>query len=458
MADIGMQPTREHALCAEVLETLPIEIAVLDADGAIIYFNQAWKRFANENGSGDPLAYLGWNYKEVCAVAAERGDECAASALAGIETVCRGERSLFVLEYPCHCEARQRWFLLRACTLEGAPLRVLVAHDDITERKLSELALQETENKLQHVLHTLPVGVWVMDRNGTIVQGNPAGQRIWAGARWVGPEQFGEYKGWRVSTGEPIAAEEWAAARAISRGEISIDEEIEIECFDGTHKVILNSAMPLLDPDGEISGAIIVNQDITGRKQNENALLLAKREIETANREMENALAREQELSRTDGLTGVYNRRHFRELAVRELLRSDRYELPVSIILFDIDHFKSINDQLGHEAGDEVLVKVAGISASHLRSYDILARYGGEEFIILAPSTAADGAMLMAERIRRDLEEADIARGMTVTISAGVAVIPEPPYDLDAMVRAADKALYEAKKRGRNRVELSTND
>ena len=101
------------------------------------------------------------------------------------------------------------------------------------------------------------------------MQGNPAGVAVWAGARYVGPQNFGEYKGWWVSTGEPIAPEEWAAARAIRSGETSIDEEIEIQCFDGAHKVILNSAVPLFGRDGRITGAIIVNQDITARKHAE---------------------------------------------------------------------------------------------------------------------------------------------------------------------------------------------
>ena len=108
-----------------------------------------------------------------------------------------------------------------------------------------------------------------LDAEGRIVQGNPAGVAVWAGARYVGPQNFGEYKGWWVSTGEPIAPEEWAAARAIRSGETSIDEEIKIECFDGAHKVILNSAVPLFGSDGRITGAIIVNQDITARKHAE---------------------------------------------------------------------------------------------------------------------------------------------------------------------------------------------
>lgn len=117
------------------------------------------------------------------------------------------------------------------------------------------------------VLDALPVGVWIMDATGRIVHGNPAGHQVWAGARYVGPEQFGEYKGWWADTGKPIAADEWAAARAISRGEVSIDEMIDIECFDGTRKTILNSALPIHDEAGQVVGAIIINHDISQRRR-----------------------------------------------------------------------------------------------------------------------------------------------------------------------------------------------
>lgn len=108
-----------------------------------------------------------------------------------------------------------------------------------------------------------------MDQTGRISHGNPAGLRIWAGAKYVGPEQFGEYRGWWASTGKPIAADEWAAARAIAKGETSIEEVIDIECFDGSRKTILNSALPLRNDAGQVTGAIIINQDITDRRRSE---------------------------------------------------------------------------------------------------------------------------------------------------------------------------------------------
>ena len=135
---------------------------------------------------------------------------------------------------------------------------------------------------LSLVLEALPVGVWIMDRTGRITYGNPAARQIWAGGRYVGPERFGEYKGWWAGSNSRIAPDEWAAARAIQKGETSIEEVIDIECFDGTRKTILNSARPLRATDGSISGAIIINQDISERHRTELERDYLIRQLQTA--------------------------------------------------------------------------------------------------------------------------------------------------------------------------------
>ncbi|MBE9125965.1 MULTISPECIES: PAS domain S-box protein [unclassified Coleofasciculus] len=143
---------------------------------------------------------------------------------------------------------------------------------NISQRKQAEQELQYREALLSKILDTLPVGVWITNEVGVILQSNPAGEQIWAGARYVGVNQYGEYKGWWTNTGEPIAPDKWALSRAITKGETSINEVIKIQCFDGTYKTILNSAMPLWNEDQAIIGAIVVNQDITELKQVEETL------------------------------------------------------------------------------------------------------------------------------------------------------------------------------------------
>jgi PAS domain S-box-containing protein len=143
----------------------------------------------------------------------------------------------------------------------------------ISVRTRTESILRNTDKLLSKVLELLPVGVWITDKKGKIIHGNPAGQSIWEGARFVGSEGYGEYKGWWLDTGKPIQPEEWAVYRAINHGETSLNEEIEIESFDGSHKFILNSSIPILDEAEVIQGAIIVNQDITQRLKYEEELV-----------------------------------------------------------------------------------------------------------------------------------------------------------------------------------------
>lgn len=160
------------------------------------------------------------------------------------------------------------------------------------------------------------------------------------------------------------------------------------------------------------------------------------------------------ELSTTDGLTKIHNRRHFLELTVEELERSRRLDLQLSLFLFDVDHFKQINDAGGHELGDRILVAVCRAVKSHLRKYDKFARYGGDEFTVLFPQTAADKALAISRRLEEAVRSLppDETGGLTVTLSGGVASLTPTITTVDDLIRAADAALYRAKEAGRGRV------
>lgn len=575
---------------SDVLDSLTAHIAVLDAEGSILTVNEGWRRFALENGGDADRCSVGANYLSTCEEAVRRGGDGAAEAVArGLRAVLQGVSLSFSAEYPCHSPAVERWFVVRATACRRHDhARVVVAHEDVTARRRAENVLRETEQTLRGVLDALPVGVWIMDHTGRIVLGNPAGQRIWRGARYVGPDQFGEYKGWWLDTGEPIAPDDWAAARAISRGETSLDEEIEIECFDGTRKLILNSAIPLLDARGQVSGAIIVNQDVTARKQAEAALRAseekwrtlftilpvgvaildeerrivemnaelekatatsredlaagtyrkrrylradgtplgpdefpsaqaireqrvvhgmeigtvkedgemlwasvsaaplplpdtravvvttdithqkqvelalreANEESDAANAALQEVLEQEKVLARTDVLTGVANRRYFFDLASQQFAVAQRYARSLSVVLFDVDRFKRVNDELGHHVGDQVLKDVARAAArEHLRHADTFARYGGEEFVLLLPDSDAKQAMVVAERIRAAIaaQATETDKGpVSVTVSAGIATILPGDDALERLLQRADQALYAAKAAGRNRAVIFT--
>ncbi len=163
-------------------------------------------------------------------------------------------------------------------------------------------------------------------------------------------------------------------------------------------------------------------------------------------------------LSHHDGLTGLLNRRAIEYLLDREDQRLQRFGDPFSILLVDIDHFKRINDRLGHAAGDAVLCAVARTLQASAREVDRVARYGGEEFCILLPHTLQEGAVQAAERLRTAISQIDVPwndEHIAVSISTGLACADEPGESLQSLLRRADDALYQAKSQGRNRVVLA---
>ena len=153
----------------------------------------------------------------------------------------------------------------------------------------------------------------------------------------------------------------------------------------------------------------------------------------------------------TDGLTGVFNRRHFDGRLAEEIYRSARYKHPLSVIILDIDHFKRHNDRLGHLEADHILVQLARIVERSVRRGDMVARYGGDEFVILLPETDREAATVVAERVRRTVEKKEFVH-CQVTISAGVATCQFGRSSPEELLAAADRALYRAKAAGRNCV------
>jgi diguanylate cyclase (GGDEF)-like protein len=163
-------------------------------------------------------------------------------------------------------------------------------------------------------------------------------------------------------------------------------------------------------------------------------------------------------LAVTDGLTGLFNHKRFHEGLAAELGRATRYRHPLSLVLIDIDHFKSFNDAHGHQAGDALLRNLAALFKAAARQYDLVARYGGDEFAFLLPQTDKHQAVLLAERLcrlveRQRWEGEELIPGGKLTLSLGVASFPEDAEQASDLVERSDQALYRAKKRGRNQVQ-----
>ena len=162
----------------------------------------------------------------------------------------------------------------------------------------------------------------------------------------------------------------------------------------------------------------------------------------------------------TDPLTGVYNRRFMEQRLREEVSKARRYHFKLAVLLLDLDHFKRVNDELGHQAGDEMLIEIGNLVNRELRDSDILARYGGEEFLVIAPNTAPTAAEALAERLRSCIEshsfltDFDKAQKQEsrITVSIGVASFGDSSNDEEGLIQVADQNLYRAKHDGRNRV------
>jgi len=201
---------------------------------------------------------------------------------------------------------------------------------------------------------------------------------------------------------------------------------------------------PMLDQAGKVTKLCIMIYDVTDQA-------IAKTRIENLNQKLET-------ISRVDGLTGLFNRRYWQERLDREFKLSRRNKSCNSMLILDIDNFKLVNDQYGHQTGDEVIKHLAKVISGAIRETDIAGRYGGEEFVILLPDTPASNAISVAERIRKNVMQSTVMHEentIRYTCSAGVAEL-KPSFTRTSMwIEAADQALYHAKRSGRNCVKLA---
>ncbi|NPA40751.1 MAG: GGDEF domain-containing protein [Aquificae bacterium] len=186
------------------------------------------------------------------------------------------------------------------------------------------------------------------------------------------------------------------------------------------------------------------------------AILAMAQELEDTINKLQVEKNRFEEMAYTDPLTGLSNRRFFMEEAKRMMDLAKRYKEPLALIMLDIDNFKRINDQYGHDVGDLVLKSLADVIKRSVRSSDIPARFGGEEFVIMLPRTDERGAVMVAERIREGFRNSKVhvnGKDVWTTVSVGIALY-EPGEDIESLIKKADEALYEAKRKGKDRVEV----
>jgi PAS domain S-box-containing protein len=268
--------TSEQFLRAAV-DTLSAHVAILDSQGRIVTVNRAWQAFAAANGMPADTTFAGVDYFSACSGVSGEDAPTAAAAAAGLRAVIAGERDLFELDYPCHSPDEQRWFHLRVTPFgEPAPRRVVVAHENITDRRLAEAAQRRSEGLFEKIFTMAPLGLWLADTRGRILRGNPEGLRIWGLPPDERLDRPGLFRARRLPGGEPVGPADWAIVRSVRQGVTVRDELLEVEAADRTKRYILNYTAPLEDEDGRILGGVIANLDSTARivaqQQAENAL------------------------------------------------------------------------------------------------------------------------------------------------------------------------------------------
>ena len=285
-----------------------------------------------------------------------------------------------------------------------------------SELKTTYDGLRREQDKLTTIIHGAGEGIIVTDNAGEIVLVNPAAERLLEkSASQIAADGFSSI----LDNEEQMR--EWLA-------EGSSREPITTTYKD---RILQVFASTILGSDYNVVGSAALLRDITEEKRLEDEL---------------------RRLSTTDGLTGLYNRRHLDNTLDTEYHRAARTGTSLAVVMFDIDHFKKFNDTHGHDQGDRVLQAVACNFRDALRKYDLACRYGGEEFVGILPNTTLEGAFCVAERLRADIEAAEVD-GLKVTISLGVAAFPEISVSApEALIEAADAALYRSKAQGRNRT------
>ncbi len=313
---------------------------------------------------------------------------------------------------------------------------------DITDRKRAEELVVRAKKEWESTFDSVSDLIAILDKDHRVIRLNLAlAERLGVEPRDVvgtrlfnGPNEAG-------TTPPPCHERLVAEGRGYS-------EEIQNGRLGGIFDVRVT---PLYDRDGQLMGCVHVARDITERKR-------AEHEREQLIAELTGAKESLQFQATHDGLSGLLNRVTVLDTLHRELSRADRENSPLAVIMVDVDHFKQINDQSGHLAGDAVLQGIATRIAKSVRAYDSVGRYGGEEFLVVLPGCNKQSAERMAERLRRSFSENPVVTPegtFPITMSLGVITVDTPEKrDVDFIIRAADEALYRAKNRGRNQVEF----
>ncbi len=323
---------------------------------------------------------------------------------------------------------------------------------DITERKLEQEALWLLIERFDLAARAARLGVWDWEIREDRLTCDDLLFDLYGRKREE--MAFTSYHDWLSVIYPDDIASTASAMREALYGRKNLDIEYRVVLPDGAIRHLAAYAHVVHDAEGQPLRMTGINYDVTERKRQEEELLASRLELEKGNHRLTEANAMLEHLASTDALTDAWNRRHFEQSVKVEMGRAQRYNHPLSLLMFDIDHFKQVNDVYGHQSGDQILSVIANLVRANIRESDSLTRWGGEEFIVLTPELAIDDAARLGEKLRMLVAEYNFAEVGVVTVSFGVAEF-HAGENLDTWIKHADEALYAAKLAGRNTLRCA---
>ncbi|WP_100371736.1 sensor domain-containing diguanylate cyclase [Bacillus sp. FJAT-45037] len=330
---------------------------------------------------------------------------------------------------------------------EDHPVFFLVQVEDITQTQATTHKLKVSEHRLHQLIETIPSGMVLLDCHGEIVFANKIGKDI---LRYTPDDESRSVynaPSWKHTRldGTDLTNDELPFSIVMNTKEAVFNIEHTIESPEGETTMISVNAAPLYDENDKINGVLSLITDITEQKRTEQELV--------------EATLKFKQQSEVDGLTGIPNRRSFDRRFESEWAESVQHDTPLTLMLFDLDAFKSYNDTYGHQQGDDCLIQVAQCAAEVVADHGaFLARYGGEEFAVIMPHATKSESLQLATKINQEVYKLNIphnesSAGTAVTVSVGVAYKQDQSYDDQEMFfYMADQAMYQAKEQGRNLV------
>ena len=326
---------------------------------------------------------------------------------------------------------------------------------NISARKEQERALRQSEKQYREVVESARSVVLRWSTEGSIIFINEYGEELFGYAREeiIGRHVVGTITPETESTSRDLSGLMDDILKDPDKHRLNINENMK---KDGGRVWLLWTNRPVLDEAGNIVEVLSIGNDITQQRKAEEDLKNAYQLLQAQHNDIVALQEELKDLAIRDPLTGAFNRRYLEETLGREISRCERELSPLSIIMLDVDYFKSVNDRFGHQAGDTVLQDLARFLIRETRTEDVVCRYGGEEFVVVLPGTSLKDATERAEEWRAAIEAQvfNFSSGQEIqlTISLGVGALGQRGTGRDELIAVADSALYQAKNKGRNRV------